>query len=320
MSIKDITLPTTQETELALFRTNSNEEKDRGITNYVVCRECGGHYHRLANKKHLFKHGLNIEQYHIKWPGAPTSSVELKESAATRARDKRASQPRKPYSSVRRSENSKKSSLAFWAKRAKEDVEDLALFQANPNEEIARGITEYVVCRECGVHVHRLDRACSHLRVKHDGMTTKQYQAKWPGAPTVSVERRQKNLEQCAGWRSKPVNREKIKAGTAVQRDKIKSKLAEVDDLRAQRDGLRLELVDVDKKLATAEAKAAKWAGVGRDAEDPVWACVDALVEQGLRWKNIKYLADVKFGYKRSIKAYQEGRRRYLERQGKPTK
>lgn len=79
------------------------------------------------------------------------------------------------------------------------------------------------------------------------------------------------------------------------------------------------------QKAAAKRAKVAKveriFANIGRDAEDEVWARVDELYRADKKWKAIKAQADEEFGFKRSIKAYQEGRKRYLARlRQKPTK
>lgn len=107
----------------------------------------------------------------------------------------------------------------------------------------------------------------------------------------------------------------------------VQAKLAKADeaehlvlDLQAQVDAAEQALKDAQEKLAVAQVAANKYGDVGRDTEDLVWAYVDGLTKQGLRWDIIKARADAEFDYKRSVKAYQEGRRRYLARQEKPTK
>jgi transposase len=73
-------------------------------------------------------------------------------------------------------------------------------------------------------------------------------------------------------------------------------------------------------KLAAAEKKASKYDEVGRTAEDEIWAYVDELKKQELKWKVIKSRADTKFGYRRSIGSYDQGLRRYRARPKEPTK
>jgi len=58
---------------------------------------------------------------------------------------------------------------------------------------------------------------------------------------------------------------------------------------------------------------------IGRNAEDEVWTRTDELYNEDLKWSAIKDLLDLEFGFERTVKAYQEGRKRYLARQ-KPTK
>jgi hypothetical protein len=74
-----------------------------------------------------------------------------------------------------------------------------------------------------------------------------------------------------------------------------------------------------EAKLAAAEKKASKYDDVGRDTEDEIWAMADELYHQKWDWDTIKARCDQIFSINKTVKAYQEGRRRYLKRQ-KPTK
>jgi hypothetical protein len=96
------------------------------------------------------------------------------------------------------------------------------------------------------------------------------------------------------------------------QYEQLKLKLADIDKLRAERDA-------IDKKLAAAQIEVEKWSEVGRDAEDETWAMADELYHQKWDWDTIKARCDQIFSVNKTVKAYQEGRRRYLKRKN-PTK
>jgi hypothetical protein len=100
--------------------------------------------------------------------------------------------------------------------------------------------------------------------------------------------------------------------GSIGQYEQLKLKLAELERLRAERDA-------IDKKLAAAQVEVEKWSEVGRDAEDETWAMADELYHQKWDWDTIKARCDQIFSVNKTVKAYQEGRRRYLKRK-KPTK
>jgi|SRR5581483_484515 len=173
----------------------------------------------------------------------------------------------------------------------------------------------------------RVPRACKHPdcnviftpRRKNQNCCSKQCRD-WlkSGTRRIPFERFCANPDCGKGFRSRVGNQiycsdgcartdYERKAGTGYQR--LKKKLeANVADLREQ--------------LSAAEARLqnlpAAWA-VGRKAEDEVWAMVDDLFNQRFKWGAIKARVDRATGFPRSIKAYQEGRKRYLNRQ-KPTK
>lgn len=90
---------------------------------------------------------------------------------------------------------------------------ELMLFRRDPDREERLGITRYVMCRECGAKLRRLVGG-GHLRLVHK-ISREQYQAKWPGAPLLSLSL-QRELSRSA------------KARTAALRGKPRRDLSSV--------------------------------------------------------------------------------------------
>lgn len=226
-------LPPLSPAELARFRANPDEERDRGIENYIACRECGVCLKRLGNgpRQHLPSDGLNTKQYRRKWPGAPISCLALKKTAAVYQRNIRAKHPRQRISGFQRSTHSRNAALAAWEHRPRVSGNELALFRADPRREDKLRIKNYVICRECGVYVTRLDRASSHLR-RFEKMTTQQYKTKWPGAPMRSLKVKKKQPKTYKRWYSK--NAAEVKKNRAAKRRADLAKLAAAERIIAQ--------------------------------------------------------------------------------------
>src|SRR5215469_13583223 len=102
--------------DAAPFIANPNEERDRGIDDYIVCRECGEHLKRIYSR-HLRSHGMTLADYHAKFPDARVQCVTLRKREAAFQRTLRVSQPKKHITAEQRSFASK-ASLALWAARA----------------------------------------------------------------------------------------------------------------------------------------------------------------------------------------------------------
>jgi hypothetical protein len=69
----------------------------------------------------------------------------------------------------------------------RETLEELeTLMRLDPAYEARRGILDCAICRECGFHSrgHSLPK---HLGSKHEGMTTREYRLRYPGAPLMSI-------------------------------------------------------------------------------------------------------------------------------------
>lgn len=70
--------PKLEAEELAVYRSDPSRERDLGITDYVVCRECGRRI-QYVGTGHLRVHNLTSKGYGYKWPGAPLYSPLGKE-------------------------------------------------------------------------------------------------------------------------------------------------------------------------------------------------------------------------------------------------
>ena len=117
-------------------------------------------------------------------------------------------------------------------------------------------------------------------------------------------------------WARRNADSAQADLDAAQARQRAEEAEANVAAAQAEVDRLAEKLAQAKAKL---EAANAKWSDVGRTAEDEVWAKVDELYKQELKWPAIKAQVDKAMGYSRTIEAYQEGRKRYLARQ-KPTK
>jgi hypothetical protein len=170
-----------------------------------------------------------------------------------------------------------------WGDRPRVSAAELAIFRSNPSEEKDREITEYVVCRECGVKVgHLAGGSTSHLRKFHQ-LTIRQYRDRWHGAPTISIDAQKKQRKACANWRSSDIERANKSSRESMRRTaaKIRGKLAEVDTLRAQ-------VVEAERLRATAlpadwHTKPEDWVFIGLVlrqraymSNDELAVCLDA--------------------------------------------
>jgi predicted transcriptional regulator len=170
------------DSDLALFRADPGREGLLGITDYVVCRECGTQFVYLHGSTggHLSRqHQMSDKQYRHKWPGAPTVAAKalgrLKEQHRKAQTSFRARNPRKV----------KLYSKQWWRDHLERETKtDLRLYQTGVKSEEKLGITDYIVCRECGVHLKSLSR---HALLQH-GMKNYKYRTKWPDAPRASLE------------------------------------------------------------------------------------------------------------------------------------
>jgi hypothetical protein len=70
------------------FRRNPNRERQLGIRNYVVCRECGAKLRRLHGgpSPHVPTHGLTPAGYRRKWPDAPLICEWLRRELSQRSK------------------------------------------------------------------------------------------------------------------------------------------------------------------------------------------------------------------------------------------
>lgn len=162
--------------ELNACRADPAWEAHQQIADYVVCRECGAKIETtIAGKQgHLWKrHRLPPEQYRRKYPG-----VRLEGFGFAAGRPGRSKAPLRV--ALRQS-----------------SISELTEARANSNYERDRGVTEYVICRECGEKQRTLFGGTGHLGRRHR-MALSEYRSKWPGAPWACRGKQKQVAERMA--------------------------------------------------------------------------------------------------------------------------
>jgi hypothetical protein len=152
--------------QLEAARLDMAWEARNGIMDRVACRACGRLVKRLGGRKlvtHLqTKHtGMTLREYQTLYPCSPKGRAAGRQGKSGRG------------------------VIDDYVAGA-----ELLACRADPEWEVLHGITDFVVCRECGTKMRsRLSLSdsdskwgCRHLQLQH-GMTMKQYLAKHAGAP-----------------------------------------------------------------------------------------------------------------------------------------
>jgi hypothetical protein len=148
--------------ELAVCRQDPAWEARQGISDSIVCRECGAITKTAIGGKtgHLStRHRMTVVDYHSAHPGARLCSFKYVA-------------------------NKNRCDIQNLMKKVADRYvtpQELYECQKDVHWEKNRGITGWVVCRECGAKRSALFGADGHL--SQHGWTLREYHVKYPGAP-----------------------------------------------------------------------------------------------------------------------------------------